>query len=204
MQQPPNPDGTLCACVLAGGLSRRMGRDKALIRPFGPEGPTMLEHALDLMRPFCAESLVATSKGRPYPPWPCIFDETPGLGPISGILAALLYAQKKSHAGIFALACDLPLMRVDMLQKLANLGMGQGVGCFFIDGASNKVEMLVGIYSTRAIPYLQAGMAQKRYGIYAALPKNEMRLLPYDESERRLFLNCNSAGDLSYLAGTES
>ncbi len=83
---------SLLGCVLAGGHSSRMGRDKALIRPFGPNGPTMLEHTFGLLQKLCGECVVTTSAGRAYPHFPCLFDEKPDLGPISGIMGALALA----------------------------------------------------------------------------------------------------------------
>lgn len=191
----------LLGCVLAGGHSSRMGRDKALIRPFGPGGPTMLEHAYGLLRKLCGECVVTTATSRAYPSFPCIFDEKPDLGPISGVMGALVQARKKGYAGIFALACDLPLMRLEILERLASRQPGESCGIFFINPQDGKIQMLAGIYLLKALPCLQNGIAQGKLGLYAALAREEKLLVPYDKADAPVFFNCNSAEDLAYLAG---
>ncbi len=73
-----------------------MGRDKALIRPFGPNGPTMLEHTFGLLQKLCGECVVTT---RPQdgliPIFRACLMKKPDLGPISGIMGALVEARKK-------------------------------------------------------------------------------------------------------------
>lgn len=191
---------SLLGCVLAGGHSSRMGRDKALIRPFGPNGPTMLEHTFGLLQKLCGECVVTTAADRLYPSFPCIFDEKPDLGPISGVMAALVEARKKACAGIFALACDLPLMRLEILERLAAREPGESCGIFFINPQDGKIQMLAGIYMQKALPCLQNGLAQGKLGLYSALAREDLLLVPYDKSDASVFFNCNSAEDLACLS----
>ena len=191
---------SLLGCVLAGGHSSRMGRDKALIRPFGPNGPTMLEHTFGLLQKLCGECVVTTSAGRAYPHFPCMFDEKPDLGPISGIMGALVEARKKACAGIFALACDLPLMRLEILERLAARQPGESCGIFFINPPDGKIQMLAGIYMQNALPCLQKGIAGGKFGLYSDLAREDLSLVPYDKSDAPVFFNCNSAEDLAYLS----
>ena len=55
------------ALVLAGGLSTRMGRDKATL-PFG--GRTLLEHVLARLAPCVTETVVVTRAEQTLPPLP--------------------------------------------------------------------------------------------------------------------------------------
>ena len=77
----------LSGFVLAGGSSRRMGRDKALL-PY--RGATLVEWIAGLVRE-AAGSVCLAGGGQRYGhlglPW--IEEPCPGLGPLSGIHAAL-------------------------------------------------------------------------------------------------------------------
>ena len=72
--------------VLAGGMSTRMGRDKALLEL---DGEPLIARALASLAEVCAEVAIAGGKQRLEPFGRVICDRTPGLGPLSGIVAAL-------------------------------------------------------------------------------------------------------------------
>ncbi len=99
--------------ILAGGESRRMGRDKALL-PIGRR--TFLEAIVDALRPLVErirvvgrESAEGLAFGNAQP------DLYPGHGPLSGIHAALATAE----AGrVLVVACDLPLVTTAFLRGL--------------------------------------------------------------------------------------
>ncbi len=92
--------------VLAGGRSKRMGRDKALIRV---DGETQLSRALHLLDSFVERVFVSTRVDQQDEPerrkYHQIVDRYENLGPIAGILSAL---QEHSDVGWLILACDLP------------------------------------------------------------------------------------------------
>src|SRR5207237_2347908 len=90
--------------ILAGGKSRRMGRDKALL---DWQGRPLLSHMVDLLRSATDDVQVV---GRdPLP------DRLPGRGPLSGIATAL--AITSSDANLIV-AVDLPLLTKDFLTYL--------------------------------------------------------------------------------------
>src|SRR2546428_7250960 len=77
--------------ILAGGLSRRMGRDKAAL-PAG--GVTLIEHLARPLAPVVDETIVAAGSGRHNLPCATLVDDRyPGLGPLPGIHAVLLAAR---------------------------------------------------------------------------------------------------------------
>jgi molybdenum cofactor guanylyltransferase len=92
--------------VLAGGQSRRMGRDKALLRR---EGRTQLEHSVELLRRHVDRVFVSVrpdqsgdaERGR----FEQIADRYTDIGPVAGILSAM---ETFPAAGWVVLACDLP------------------------------------------------------------------------------------------------
>lgn len=93
--------------VLAGGLSRRMGRDKRRIEV---EGVPLLRRAVDAARSVCREAVVVTAPGRPVPAElacgvPVVEDLRADAGPLAGIEAALATAR---HDLVLVLAGDHP------------------------------------------------------------------------------------------------
>jgi molybdopterin-guanine dinucleotide biosynthesis protein A len=89
-------------CILAGGLSKRMGRDKAGLR-LGAE--TMVGH------------IRTTAKRMNWPVRVIRRDLVPRCGPLGGVYTALKTTQ--SDALLF-LACDMPFMGIEVLNCLVD------------------------------------------------------------------------------------
>ncbi len=92
--------------VLAGGQSRRMGHDKALIRV---DGETQLGRAVHLLDSIVDRVFVSTRADQQdeteRKKYQLIVDCAENLGPIAGIFSAL---QELGDVGWLVLACDLP------------------------------------------------------------------------------------------------
>lgn len=102
--------------VLAGGHSRRMHRDKALLEY---EGRTQLQRALELLATRVSASFVSVRADQRAEParagHALIVDLAAGLGPIGGIQAAL-HAHRE--CAWLVLACDLPFLTAATLDHL--------------------------------------------------------------------------------------
>ncbi len=92
--------------VLAGGASRRMGRDKALL-PW--EGTTLLDHALRRLRAVCGAVAILGGSPDRYADQgaPVVPDAVHGAGPLAALLAALEHARTDV---VLLLAVDLPFV----------------------------------------------------------------------------------------------
>jgi molybdopterin-guanine dinucleotide biosynthesis protein A len=92
--------------VLAGGRSKRMGQDKALLCV---GGETQLSRAVHLLEPFVDQVFVSTRADQHDEPernkFRQIVDRYRELGPLAGILSAM---EEHPDAGWLVLACDLP------------------------------------------------------------------------------------------------
>ena len=96
----------LLGLVLAGGKSRRMGRDKALL---DHNGQSQLAFAVHLLDEHVDQVFVSTraeqrgeSERRQFAQ---IIDHYEGIGPVAGILSAM---DEHPHADWLVVACDLP------------------------------------------------------------------------------------------------
>lgn len=106
---------SLCGLVLAGGESRRMGRDKAALTV---DGRSLLERAVALVDEVCEKTYVSVrhattegDRGR----YAQIEDRHGGVGPADGIVSALL---SHTTTGWLVVACDLPRLSVTTLAAL--------------------------------------------------------------------------------------
>ena len=96
----------LYGLVLAGGESRRMGRDKALL---ARGGLTQLEYLYSLVDGFVARTFVSARASQREEQersrFPQIVDRYEGIGPVAGILTAM---EEHPGADWLVVACDLP------------------------------------------------------------------------------------------------
>lgn len=104
------------ALLLAGGESRRMGRDKAAIE-IG--GETMLARTARLAAEACDEVFVSVRSlatgDALRRQWPMVEDASDGTGPLAGILGAL---RARPDVDWLVLACDLPMLDAATLRAL--------------------------------------------------------------------------------------
>ncbi len=114
-EQAPGPP--LSAAVLAGGQSRRMGEDKALL-PLVPGRAPLLAIVLERLGGV-ADDLFVVATDRPgYAAFgaPLYADEYPEAGTLGGIATALRRAR---HDHCVVLACDMPFINPRFLAWMA-------------------------------------------------------------------------------------
>lgn len=91
----------ILGAVLAGGLSRRFGSDKALAEV---DGHTLIALMVDTLAGWCDHVIVV---GRAEAPAPTLPDwPRPGMGPLSGLAAALRLATDEGYATVLTCGVD--------------------------------------------------------------------------------------------------
>ena len=100
--------------VLAGGHSRRMGRDKALIEF---QGKPLIAHVIAALRELTEDVVLVTNRSAVYRPFGTrvVADYDPPRGPLGGIAAGL---QAVQHDLAFVAACDMPFLNPRLLRYL--------------------------------------------------------------------------------------
>lgn len=111
-------DTAVFGLVLAGGQSRRMGRDKALL---DRDGQSQLSYVVELLDD-CVDKVFVSTRAEQEDDernqYERIVDRYDDLGPIAGILTAL---EKHPEADWLVVACDLPnIDRRTILNLLQN------------------------------------------------------------------------------------
>lgn len=99
--------------IQAGGESRRMGQDKALL-PF--LGTTLVERVISRVAPLGDELLITTNNPQEYLEFkvPLFRDLLPGKGALGGLYTALSAAR---FPIVIVVACDMPFVNVDILAQ---------------------------------------------------------------------------------------
>ena len=113
----------ICAVILAGGKSSRMGSNKALLN-FG--GRPLIGVLVDRIRPVTNQILISSNDPVCYEflNLPVIPDRYKGQGPLAGLHAAMLWNDCSYY---IVLACDLPNLQPPLLFKLVSFAKGYDV-----------------------------------------------------------------------------
>jgi len=179
--------------VLAGGASRRMGRDKARLRL---AGASLVERAAARLRQATAEVVVA-DRGRDSAPGYASVPDGDGDGPAAGILGA---AGARPGRDLLVLACDLPAVPASLLRRLG----GPVSEDAFVPRWSRGIEPLCALYRPAALRALAAAVADGRFALHSLLRTGGLAVRYLENSELaafgspdRLFVNVNRPADLT-------
>jgi molybdenum cofactor guanylyltransferase len=143
---------SLLGLVLAGGASRRMGRDKGAL---DYHGEPQAAYAWRLLEAVCGEAYVSTHASRasapPYSALPLILDRDDYEGPAAGLLAAW---DRLPNSAWLVLAVDMPLVDRELLSALIGArDTGALATCFVHDDGT--IEPLCAIWEPSAREPLQ-------------------------------------------------
>lgn len=185
--------GSASGAVLAGGLSRRMGRDKASI---AFAGETLLGRAVRLLSGLFDEVLVVGRDGTGDAKLRFVADVAPGRGPLGGIVTALAAS---ASPWTFVCACDMPFLDESLvlrLWELASSAPGAPAVCPRLNGAD---EPLAAFYSRSALPSAQDALNRGRLSAREwLLGLGALRLeLEPGSREARALVNVNTEAELA-------
>lgn len=146
--------------VLAGGASRRMGRDKAVLM-LG--GETLAAGAARRLAAVCAEVAVADRGRRTVPDLPSV-EDGPGRGPAAALLGA---ARTWPGRPLLALACDLPGVPVALLADLIDLiDLTAGTGDWIVPRWQGGLEPLCALWGPKALAVLAERVERGLYALH--------------------------------------
>ena len=162
------------ALILAGGDSRRMGRDKAAL-VLG--GRTLLETVTAAMQQVFPQVLVSVRQPRAGVDLPQVCDEVAASGPLAGLVAGL--AQAKTP-WVFAIACDMPFISSALVEGLAMLrGQHQAV----VPMVGGFEQPLAAFYATSAQEAMRTALAAGDRSMRGVLQNLDVRYV--SEAELR-------------------
>lgn len=186
--------------ILAGGRSRRFGSPKVLAKV---AGVPLVERIAIRVRQAGASAVLITG---PHLPdlshiLPCRQDLKPGLGPLSGLHTALVWARELGLSGTLCVACDLPLLPSALLRSIAELGERTPDTVIAPQSSGPLgVEPLCAWYPTSAIRTVEQQLDAGQRAMSELLGQLAVQTIPLPELARygdpsTLFLNVNTTDD---------
>jgi molybdopterin-guanine dinucleotide biosynthesis protein A len=169
----PVPPPTVEICILAGGLSSRMGRDKARLRLGG-------QSLLARVRSVAA--------GTPWPVRVIRRDLVPRCGPLGGVCTAL---QTTRAEAVLFLACDMPFVSAAWIGKLVKLRRGRHGAVFTLSESGPGFPFLL---CRAALPQVEEQVAARRFSMQSLAAKCRARMMRAPGGARTLF-NVNTPAD---------
>ncbi len=172
---------SLSAAVLAGGMSTRMGRDKALL-PLAPGGPAMIELVLNRVRQVADDVRIIASDRPGYERFgvPVVPDEYPGTGTLGGIATALRTAR---HERSLVVACDMPFLSGPLLaamaawpgewQALVPVTLGESR-----QGSGEIMQTLHAIYARSCLPVIVPRLVNGQYKVIGFFDQITVERIP--------------------------
>ena len=142
--------GKILGVILAGGRSRRFGGEKALF-PLG--GRPMAEWALLALKHQTTRQVVI-SHGQEVARALGVHrlqDRIPGRGPLGGLHAGLTFARDEGLAGVFVLACDLPLVSSGLVGRIIEAWPPAAAAAVPESPGPLGVEPLCGVYGVQCL-----------------------------------------------------
>ncbi|PEG35328.1 molybdenum cofactor guanylyltransferase [Mycolicibacterium agri] len=185
----------LAGVVLAGGASRRMGRDKATV---SYQGTTLVELVVSALSARCSPVFVIAAPGQKLPELQAeiLRDEARGVGPLLATGRGLRAAKEAGCELAFVCAVDMPFMSTDLVDQLAERAARLGADVTLPwDG---RDHYLAGVYRT--------GLADKVDELVAAGERSMRALVDRVDTQRivmpqqRALTNINTEADLKSLA----
>jgi molybdopterin-guanine dinucleotide biosynthesis protein A len=149
--------------VLAGGQSRRMGRDKALLEL---NGQPLIALAVEKLESICESVHVLSSRPELAQFAPLVPDVHPNCGPIGGIEAALLHASTKWS---LVIPVDVPFVPGSFLREWSAeiiAAPSSRVALFTVDGLTQPALCLL---HHDVLPIVQQAIAGGAYKLFPVL-----------------------------------
>ena len=185
--------------MLAGGLSRRLGRDKAL-EPFG--GEPLISRVIGRLAALTDETVVVVNNDARAAELPLpagaktAVDIYPDSGSLGGIFTGLTAA---SNEWGFVVACDMPFLNIALIKYILSLRQGHDAVVPMLDGYPEPTHSA---YSKACLPHIERRLEAGQLRIARFFDDVRVRYVQDDEvdaldADRLSFFNVNTPDDLA-------
>ena len=185
--------------MLAGGLSRRLGRDKA-VEPFG--GEPLISRVIGRLTELTTETVVvvnseARTRELPLPTGAkTAVDIYPDSGSLGGIFTGLSAA---SNDWGFVVACDMPFLNSALISHMLTLRQGCDAVVPVLDGYPEPTHAA---YSKMCLPHIERRLEARQLKIAGFFDEVCVRYVSEHEidgfdSQHLSFFNINRPEDLA-------
>lgn len=183
--------------VLAGGDSKRLGRDKSNLLF---KGRTLLDYSIDNLS--AAGFRVRISAGNfseaMHGGIPIVTDRKEGIGPLGGIYSSLLAAESDY---IIVHSCDTPLIPGSYFTMLPELM--ENADIVVPADSGRQVHLLSGSYSQKCLPKIIEQINRSRFSVRELMGNPDLKVRLLNPIEHGMtdsaFLNINTEEDYQEL-----
>jgi len=186
--------------ILAGGQSRRMGRNKAFL---DWRGRPLIADLIDRFRPISDDVILIAPDLKPFQGLNArlVPDPLPPVGPLGGLWSGLLSAR---HEWAFAMACDMPLVDPRVVEWMFEQ-RGEADAVVPLDD-QGRPEPLHALYRASCLNAIASALACGQRAMLAFYPAIRVRYLPPSiwravDPEGRSWRNINTPEDWKQLQG---
>ncbi|MEE3141171.1 MAG: molybdenum cofactor guanylyltransferase [Chloroflexota bacterium] len=184
--------------ILAGGLSRRLGRDKALV---SISDQPLIQRVIERVEQLSQEILVVVADQNRAADLPLaqehrvVFDRYPGTRSLGGIFSGLDAA---SNGWTLVVACDMPFLNLALLRRMMALTEDADAVVPLIDGRPEPTHAL---YSKACLPFIEPRLISGDLKISGFYDQVRVRYLSEEDvaaldPEFLSFFNVNTPEDL--------
>jgi molybdopterin-guanine dinucleotide biosynthesis protein A len=189
--------GMVGGYVLTGGSSRRMGRDKALL---AWRGTTLVQWIASQVREAVGNvTLVGTPDRYARLGLAAIGEDYPGLGPVSGLEAALRHSTTDWN---LVVACDMPRLDAGALTRLATAAVRYNAPVCAVRNHTGGLEPLCAVYHRGLLGELSAALNEGRLKLRDLLARWDV--VAWEPVDSVLTLNLNEPEDWDDLQRARS
>jgi len=179
----------ISAAVMAGGKSKRLGQNKALLQI---SNSTVVERVLNTISPYVQKVKIITNSPEEYSylEIETAKDIRPGCGPLSGIHAALSLTPSEY---VLVLSCDIPLVGSDHIKLLVSSCRGHDITIF----KHKNFEPLCAVYRRSCLDALNELIDHNECRIIDLFPTLDVKVVRVDNAE--MFRSINTKEDYDFI-----
>ncbi len=176
--------------ILAGGRSRRFGKDKLL---YEFRGKRVVEWVVDAAKEVCDEVYIVAKNPKKFSflNIPVIVDALPLQASIVGLYTALSYTEEPA----LILSGDIPLITPRILRRLI-LSYEEPIT---LAVSEKKVHTLIGVYSPKITQTVEEFLRKGDYKLYKLVKTLNFKGVRFSDGESIHLLNLNTIEDLRVL-----
>ena len=187
----------ILGAILAGGLSSRMGREKAFVE-LG--GKTIMSHAIGRLAPQ-VDQLVLNANGDParfarFGLTIVADGRDDSAGPLAGLAAVLSHARQRGFALVATAPSDAPFFPPDLVARL-EAALAPGLQAAVAEGPTG-LEPLFGLWRTGAADQIAAALSHGERALHRVLGSIPHARVAFADPDA--FTNVNTPEDLAIAA----
>jgi molybdopterin-guanine dinucleotide biosynthesis protein A len=183
--------------ILAGGLSKRYGQNKAFLELHGAR---LIDRIAAEMKTIFRNVVIVTNRKADYEylEVPVVEDLIRGLGPLGGIFTGLMTIS--DQAGFFV-ACDIPFFSKQLVRYMVDIKDNHAA---VVPSGATGLEPLYAIYAQSCLDPIRSLISEKRYQVRLFFERVPVRYVTLNEISRfiapgKAFLNINTPDEFARI-----